>query len=135
MCGQVNCETNIWQKRLTHLLLFLVDGNQALAAEPDFHRDLPRGGGLAVTTVGYFSEQHSELLEQQPENVLAQMFGVVMEDGASGTAFEGAPGTVIEFMGCDFHRQNKILGHFIRGLPALIQRGFQVADVFSYAPL
>ncbi len=54
-----------------------------------------------MTTVRRVSDHHSELLEQQSKNVLAlafgpaQMLGAVMEDGASGAAFETAPGTVI----------------------------------------
>jgi hypothetical protein len=54
-----------------------------------------------VTAVRHVSDHRSELLEQQSENGLAlafgpvQMLGAVMEDGASGAAFETAPGTVI----------------------------------------
>jgi len=39
----------------------LTDGNQALAAEPGFHSDPPRGGGFEVTAIRRLSEHRSEL--------------------------------------------------------------------------
>ena len=89
-----------------------------------------------VKAIPRFPDYRSELCEQQPENGLAltfgtaQMLSVVVEDGASGAAIEAAPGTVIELMGGDFHQQGKIFWDLAGGLPALIQRRFQVADAF-----
>ena len=68
----------------THVL----NGDQALAAEPGFHGDAPQGGGSAVIAVRQLSGHYSELVEQQPENGLAlapgptAALGVVVEDGA-----------------------------------------------------
>ena len=89
-----------------------------------------------VKAIPRFPDYRSELCEQQPENGLAltfgtaQMLSVVVEDGASGAAIEAAPGTVIELMGGDFHQQGKIFWELAGGMPALIQRRFQVADAF-----
>jgi len=62
-------------KRLTHWFLVLTDSNQALAAEPGFHSDPPRGGGFAVMAIRRVSDHRPELLEQQPENGLALALG------------------------------------------------------------
>jgi len=79
------------------LVLVATNGDQALAAEPGFHRDAPQGGGAAVSFLRHLSDAAPKFLEQQPENHLAlapvptQTLGGVMEDGAGGTAFEAAP--------------------------------------------
>ena len=82
----------------------MTDGNQALAAEPGFHSDAPRGGGFEVTAIRRLSDHRPELLEQQPENGLAlaqgpaQVLGAVVVDGTGGAAFETAPRSVVEFV-------------------------------------
>jgi len=114
----------------------LTDVNQTLAAEPGYHSDPPRRGGFEVTAVRRVSDHRSELLEQQPKNVMALAYGpvpvlgVVVKDGAGGAALEAAPGLVVEIVGGEFHQQGKIFWVLAGGMTALIQRRFQVADAF-----
>lgn len=76
--------------------MILTNGDQALAAEPEFHGDPPRGGGKVVISIRHASGYLPKVLEQQPENGLALALGPaetlrrVMEDGAGGAAFEAA---------------------------------------------
>ena len=42
--------------------------DQALAAEPGFHRDAPQGGEAGVISIHRLSDHRSEPLEQQPKN-------------------------------------------------------------------
>ena len=94
-----------------------------------------------MTAIRRFPDYRSELGEQQPENGLAlafgpaQSLGVVIKDGASGAAFETAPRTVIEIVGGDFHRQDKIIRPSARGLLPLSERRFQVTDAFFLRPV
>ena len=94
-----------------------------------------------MTAVGRVSDHRSELLEQQPENGLAlafgpvQVMGVVVKGGAGGAAFEAAPRTVVEIVGGEFRREGEVCRHGGRGLPPLIQGGFNSRLPFSIAPL
>jgi hypothetical protein len=48
--------------------LVLADEDQALAAEPGFHRGPPKGGGTEVKSIRRVFEYNAELAEQQPDN-------------------------------------------------------------------
>jgi len=77
--------------------LFLPHGDQALAAEPDFHGDAPHCGQSSVIFLRPASDHSPKLSEHQPENDLVLTYGAsealgrVVKDGASGTAFEAVP--------------------------------------------
>jgi hypothetical protein len=74
LCVQVNYETQFFDNGLTLLFLVLADGDQILAAEPGFHRDPPRGGGLEVRAVRRIPDHRSERGGQQSENGMALGF-------------------------------------------------------------
>jgi hypothetical protein len=58
-------------KWLAHLAFgFAGRGDQAMAAEPSFHRDQSDGGRLKVTAIHRGSDHRSELSEPQTENGL-----------------------------------------------------------------
>jgi len=54
------------KKWLTHF--GLADDDQALAAEPAFHRDPPQGGGTEAIFLRRCFEHRSEPRLEQPEN-------------------------------------------------------------------
>jgi len=61
--------------------LVLADDDPALAAEPEFHRDAPQGGGTEGRSIRRLSEHGSEPLAQQPENGLALASGPAQASG------------------------------------------------------
>ena len=81
-----------------------------------------------------------KILEQQSKNGLALALGptqtfVAVINGTSRAAFKAATRLMIEFMGGDFDRQNKVMGNRGCEWPSFHQRGFQVPDAFFHAPV
>ena len=77
-------------------------------------RQFIQGVHAEVTAIRRLSDHRSEPVEQQPENGLglalgpAQVMCRVIKDDTGGAAIEAAPGTLIELVGGDFHRQGKV---------------------------
>jgi len=94
----------------------LANDDQALAAEPGFHSEPPRGGGTELRSIRRFFDHRSKTLEEQPKNGLAlaqgpaAVLGVVVEDGARGAASEATSRMVVEFMGGHFNGQGERIG-------------------------
>jgi len=85
-----------------------------------------------------FADHCSELLEQQPENVMAlglvpaAALGVVMEEGAGGAAGQATAGSVVEGVDGDLDEQGQVGRPGGGRVRPLVQGGFQIADAFLF---